>query len=200
MNFNAGPVQNQCHTVQKGHVFTSTFPEVPQNMEVWYWWSQDQRVWTPILNRVNLAMEVNDSGASHSACGVQHAAGRKKGNKQEWKNITRCCWTPNQWGRDILYIFINWIQFNFLYIAPNHKHRLRQEYPSLGTSNKVITDVSLKYKEIYLHAVAFTTVQRATARNLQCSSVRTGETRAGFQIWAQHCTVFMQTTWNEGLV
>lgn len=136
MNFNAGPVQNQCHTVQKGHVFTSTFPEVPQNMEVWDWWSQDQRVWTPILNRVNLAVEVNDSGASHSACGVRHAAGRKKGNKQEWKNITRCCWTPNQWGRDILYIFINWIQLNFLYIAPNHKHRLRQEYPLWGPVRK----------------------------------------------------------------
>lgn len=151
MNFNAGPVQNQCHTVQKGHVFTSTFPEVPQNMEVWDWWSQDQRVWTPILNRVNLAVEVNDSGASHSACGVRHAAGRKKGNKQEWKNITRCCWTPNQWGRDILYIFINWIQLNFLYIAPNHKHRLRPEYPSVGTSKKVITDVSLKYKYRYIY-------------------------------------------------
>lgn len=75
---------------------------------------------------------------------------RKETNKNE-KNITRCCWTPNQWGRDILYIFINWIQLNFLYIAPNHKHRLRQEYPSVGTSKKVITDVSLKYKYRYIY-------------------------------------------------
>lgn len=79
------PVHTQRHTVQKAHIFTTSVPEVPQNKEVWEWRSREQRVRTAILDGVHMAVDVDDSGAGHSAGGVQHGVQHtaNKGNQPQ---------------------------------------------------------------------------------------------------------------------